>query len=107
MWDQVGKLHAYHGDVPVEVRLLKLTEEAEVADAFLGVHGLNARGRLGGLRREACSRVSGVMRVAAGLLRTSAPGWLWSSRTGTTADAVNRAWHAFLRCFALEPIEEA
>jgi hypothetical protein len=27
MWDQVGQLHAYHGDVPVEIRLLKLTEE--------------------------------------------------------------------------------
>ena len=27
MWDQVGQLHAYHGEVPVEVRLLKLTEE--------------------------------------------------------------------------------
>jgi hypothetical protein len=26
MWDEVGKLHAYHGDVPVEGRLLKLTE---------------------------------------------------------------------------------
>jgi len=32
MWDQVGRLHAYHGDVPTEVRLLKLTEEVgEVA----------------------------------------------------------------------------
>jgi hypothetical protein len=44
MWDQVGQLHAYHGDVPVEVRLLKLTEEVgEAAEAFLGVHGLNKR----------------------------------------------------------------
>jgi len=44
MWEQVGQLHAYHGEVPVEIRLLKLTEEVgEVADAFLGVHGLNKR----------------------------------------------------------------
>jgi NTP pyrophosphatase (non-canonical NTP hydrolase) len=44
MWDQVSHLHAYHGDVPVEIRLLKLTEEVgEAADAFLGVHGLNRR----------------------------------------------------------------
>ena len=44
MWDQVGQLHAHHGDVPVEIRLLKLTEEVgEVADAFLGLHGLNKR----------------------------------------------------------------
>jgi hypothetical protein len=27
MWDQVGRLYAYHGDVSAEVRLLKLTEE--------------------------------------------------------------------------------
>jgi NTP pyrophosphatase (non-canonical NTP hydrolase) len=44
VWDEVGRLHAYHGDVPVEIRLLKLTEEVgETADAFLGVHGLNSR----------------------------------------------------------------
>lgn len=44
MWDQVGQLYAYHGNVPAEVRLLKLTEEVgEVADAFIGMHGLNAR----------------------------------------------------------------
>lgn len=44
MWDQVGQLDGHHGDVPVEIRLLKLTEEiGEVADAFLGVHGLNRR----------------------------------------------------------------
>ena len=44
MWDEVGQLYGYHGDVPVEVRLLKLTEEVgEVAEAFLGVHGLNKR----------------------------------------------------------------
>jgi hypothetical protein len=27
MWDQVSQLHAYHGDVLVEIRLLRLTEE--------------------------------------------------------------------------------
>ena len=44
MWDEVGRLHAHHGDVPAEVRLLKLTEEVgEAAEAFLGVHGLNKR----------------------------------------------------------------
>jgi hypothetical protein len=44
MWGQVGQLYAYHEDVPAEVRLLKLTEEVgEVADAFIGMHGLNRR----------------------------------------------------------------
>jgi hypothetical protein len=28
MWGQVGQLYAYHGDVPAEVRLLKLTERS-------------------------------------------------------------------------------
>jgi hypothetical protein len=28
MWDQIGQLHAYHGDVPAEVRLLKLTRRS-------------------------------------------------------------------------------
>jgi hypothetical protein len=27
MWDEIGQLYAYHGDVPAEVRLLKLTED--------------------------------------------------------------------------------
>jgi hypothetical protein len=41
MWDQIGQLYAHHGDVPAEVRLLKLTEEVgEVAEAFIGMHGL-------------------------------------------------------------------
>ncbi len=26
MWDRVERLHEHHGEVPVEVRLLKLTE---------------------------------------------------------------------------------
>jgi NTP pyrophosphatase (non-canonical NTP hydrolase)/ADP-ribose pyrophosphatase YjhB (NUDIX family) len=44
MWEQVGRLHRYHGDVPAEVRLLKLTEEVgEAAEAFIGMRGLNAR----------------------------------------------------------------
>lgn len=44
MWEQVGQLCAHHGDVPAEVRLLKLTEEVgEVAEAFIGMHGLNGR----------------------------------------------------------------
>jgi hypothetical protein len=44
MWGQVGQLYAYHGDVPAQVRPLTLTEEVgEVADAIIGMHGLNAR----------------------------------------------------------------
>jgi NTP pyrophosphatase (non-canonical NTP hydrolase) len=44
MWEQVRRLHDYHGDVPAEVRLLKLTEEVgEAAEAFIGMQGLNSR----------------------------------------------------------------
>lgn len=44
MWEQIGRLDAYHGDVPAEVRLLKLTEEVgEAAEAFIGMRGLNSR----------------------------------------------------------------
>jgi NTP pyrophosphatase (non-canonical NTP hydrolase) len=44
MWEQVGRLHGYHGAVPTEVRLLKLTEEVgEAAEAFIGMQGLNSR----------------------------------------------------------------
>lgn len=44
MWEQVGQLHAHHGDVPVEIRLLKLTEEVgEAAEALIGMQGLNSR----------------------------------------------------------------
>jgi hypothetical protein len=36
MWDRVKLLHDYHGDVPVEVRILKLTEEVgEAAEALM------------------------------------------------------------------------
>jgi NTP pyrophosphatase (non-canonical NTP hydrolase) len=44
MWDQVERLYRYHGDVPVEARLLKLTEEVgEAAGAYIGMHGANPR----------------------------------------------------------------
>ena len=67
MWDQVGRLYAYHGDVPAEVRLLKLTEEVgEVADAFIGMHGLNRRKGVcrtaGGHRSNMCQIMAGRRR---------------------------------------------
>src|SRR5258708_37040758 len=44
MWDQMSELHAWHVNVPVEIRLLKLSEETgEAAEAFIGMHGLNSR----------------------------------------------------------------
>jgi NTP pyrophosphatase (non-canonical NTP hydrolase) len=44
MWNQIRQLHIHHGEVPPEVRLLKLTEEVgEVAEAFIGMTGMNSR----------------------------------------------------------------
>ena len=34
--------------------------------------------------------------------RSPGPLWLWSSRAGADADAVDRTWQAFLRRFDLE-----
>jgi NTP pyrophosphatase (non-canonical NTP hydrolase) len=66
MWDQVGRLHAYHGDVPVEVRLLKLTEEVgEAAEAFLGVHGLNKRKGVCRSRDDLLAELADVIITAA------------------------------------------
>jgi NTP pyrophosphatase (non-canonical NTP hydrolase) len=66
MWDQVGQLHAYHGNVPVEVRLLKLTEEVgEAAEAFLGVHGLNKRKGICRSREDLLAELADVIITAA------------------------------------------
>jgi NTP pyrophosphatase (non-canonical NTP hydrolase) len=66
MWDQVGQLYAYHGDVPAEVRLLKLTEEVgEVADAFIGMHGLNARKGVCRSREDLLDELADVIITAA------------------------------------------
>jgi NTP pyrophosphatase (non-canonical NTP hydrolase) len=66
MWDQVGRLHAYHGDVPAEIRLLKLTEEVgEVADAFIGMHGLNGRKGVCRTRDDLLDELADVIITAA------------------------------------------
>ena len=66
MWDQVGQLYAYHEDVPAEVRLLKLTEEVgEVADAFIGMHGLNRRKGVCRTRDDLLAELADVIITAA------------------------------------------
>jgi NTP pyrophosphatase (non-canonical NTP hydrolase) len=66
MWDQVGQLNAYHEDVPAEVRLLKLTEEVgEVADAFIGMHGLNRRKGVCRTRDDLLAELADVIITAA------------------------------------------
>jgi NTP pyrophosphatase (non-canonical NTP hydrolase) len=66
MWDEVGQLHAYHGEVPAAIRLLKLTEEVgEAAEAFLGVHGLNKRKGVCRSREDLLDELADVIITAA------------------------------------------
>lgn len=66
MWDQIGQLYAHYGDVPAEVRLLKLTEEVgEVAEAFIGMHGLNRRKGVCRTRDDLLAELADVIITAA------------------------------------------
>ena len=66
MWDDVKRLHEYHGDVPVEVRILKLTEEVgEAAEALIGVRGLNSRKGICRTREDLLDELTDVIITAA------------------------------------------
>jgi NTP pyrophosphatase (non-canonical NTP hydrolase) len=66
MWEQAGLLHAHHGDVPVEIRLLKLTEEiGEAADALIGMHGMNSSRGTCHSRDDLLAELSDVIITAA------------------------------------------
>jgi NTP pyrophosphatase (non-canonical NTP hydrolase) len=66
MWDRVQRLHEYHGDVPLEVRILKLTEEVgEVAEASIGMRGLNSRKGICRSREDLLDEIADVIITAA------------------------------------------
>jgi hypothetical protein len=66
MWDQIRDLHARYGDVPVEIRLLKVTEEVgEAAEAFIGMHGLNSRKGVSRSRDDLLAELADVIITAA------------------------------------------
>ena len=66
MWDQIRDLHACYGDVPVEIRLLKVTEEVgEAAEAFIGTHGLNSRKGVCRSRDDLLAELADVIITAA------------------------------------------
>jgi NTP pyrophosphatase (non-canonical NTP hydrolase) len=66
MWDQIRDLHACHGEVPVEISLLKLTEETgEAAEAFIGMHGLNSRKGVCRSRDDLLAELADVIITAA------------------------------------------
>jgi NTP pyrophosphatase (non-canonical NTP hydrolase) len=66
MWDEIQRLHIHHGEVPPEVRLLKLTEEVgEVAEAFIGMTGMNSRKGVCRTRDDVLDELTDVIITAA------------------------------------------
>jgi NTP pyrophosphatase (non-canonical NTP hydrolase) len=66
IWDQISDLHACHRDVPVEIRLLKVAEEAgEAAEAFIGMQGLNSRKGVCRSRDDLLAELADVIITAA------------------------------------------
>jgi hypothetical protein len=59
-------LHAHHGDVPVEIRLLKLTEEVgEAAEALICMQGMSSRKGTCRSRDDLLAELSDVIITAA------------------------------------------
>lgn len=82
MWNEIARLSEYLSDVPAEVRLLKLTEEVgEVAEAFIGMNGLNRRKGIHRTRDDLLAELSDVIITAA------------VAMTGITADADEARTH--------------
>jgi NTP pyrophosphatase (non-canonical NTP hydrolase) len=66
MWDEAGRLTDWLGDIPVEAQLLKLSEEVgEVAEAYLGMTGLNPRKGVSHTREDLTGEVADVLITAA------------------------------------------
>jgi hypothetical protein len=66
MWDQISELHACHREMPVEISLLKLSEEVgETAEAFIGMHGLNSRKGVCRSRDDLLAELTDVIITAA------------------------------------------
>ena len=66
MWDRIQRLHEHHGDVPLDIGILKLTEEVgEVAEAFIGVRGLNSRKGVCRSREDLLDEIADVIITAA------------------------------------------
>jgi predicted house-cleaning noncanonical NTP pyrophosphatase (MazG superfamily)/NTP pyrophosphatase (non-canonical NTP hydrolase) len=66
MWDEAGRLSEWLGELPLEAQLLKLSEEVgEVAEAYLGMTGLNPRKGLSHTREDLAGEVGDVIVTAA------------------------------------------
>jgi NTP pyrophosphatase (non-canonical NTP hydrolase) len=66
MWDEAGRLTDWLGEIPVEAQLLKLSEEVgEVAEAYIGMTGLNPRKGVTHTRDDLTGEVADVIITAA------------------------------------------
>jgi len=66
MWERIGQLHAHHGEVPPEGRLLKLAEETgEAAAAYIGMTGMNSRKGICASRDDVLDELADVIITAA------------------------------------------
>lgn len=66
MWDEIKRLHEFHGEVPSEIRILKLTEEVgEAAEALIGMRGMNSRKGTCRSRDDLLAELSDVIITAA------------------------------------------
>ncbi len=75
MWHEAGRLRDYLGEIPLEVQLLKLSEEVgEVADAFIGMHGLNPRKGVCRTREDLLGELSDVIIITAAVAMCRAIG---------------------------------
>jgi NTP pyrophosphatase (non-canonical NTP hydrolase) len=100
MWDEAGRLTEWLGDVPVEAQLLKLAEEVgEVAEAYLGMTGLNRRKGVSHTRDDLMGEVADVIitasvalvRLAGGPEAACAPsGHTWTACSPVAASATRR-----------------
>jgi NTP pyrophosphatase (non-canonical NTP hydrolase) len=66
MWEEAGRLSGWLGEFPIEAQLLKLSEEVgEVAEAYLGMTGLNPRKGFSHTRDDLSGEVADVIITAA------------------------------------------
>jgi NTP pyrophosphatase (non-canonical NTP hydrolase) len=66
MWDQISRLYGYLGDLDEQTLILKLSEEVgEVAEAYIGTHGLNPRKGVCHTREDILAELADVIVTAA------------------------------------------
>lgn len=66
LWEDIARLHAHHGPIVLSNQLIKLTEEiGEVAEAYIGMQGLNARKGVCRTRDDLLTELGDVIVTAA------------------------------------------